>query len=447
MTVSMQRPATAGQARRVRAWSMLVLATAIITVDYMDRGVLAVGAPLIRQAFHIGPAEFGALLSVFAWPYALSLPFMGVAVDRWGSKVLLGVGGIIWSLTQLAKAAVTSVGQLFILRGLLGVAESPGYMAATRAVKFWYPNEAQNVPTGIFNSGASLGPLLAPLVLTPIMLAWGWRAMFLFVGIVGLGLAVAWLLWYRDPRPGVEVSTLEEYGLDASQAKGAVARPRLTIREWLGVFRHRSVAFLWLGAGLGALWGFAFTSWLPSYLEISRQVTVAETGVLASLPPAAGLLGALVGGFIPNLAQRVHPGLDRVAACKVGLVGGALVSALLIIPAVLTKNLYVAIALFGLSGFFGTINTTNIWTSIQAVSPHAMVGAVAGIVDFGAFLGAGFGPVVIGLLLAATGSFVVPMLFGVAIMLIGVASFLIGISGPVLDPRVSLNGTGEVSPA
>jgi sugar phosphate permease len=418
--------------RKTRGWVSVGILVVLLSLAYADRSALAVGATEIRTDFHLSDITYGAISSVFAWPYAVSLLVMGGFVDRYGSRKLLTFGTILFSLSQLAMGAVTGIWQFFVLRILLGVGESPGFTSAARATKTWFKDKEQGGPTGVWNSTSALGPALAPLLFTPLMLIFGWRGMFVTLGIIGLVISGVWFFYYRERNSVVKVKGA------AKETTTVVIKTGHTLNftEWGKIFRHRSPRFLAIGAFLGGYMGFTLITWLPQYFEVSRNVSVAETGVLASLPFFAGFIGALVGGRFPDFLMNRRQGLSRILACKIGLAGGALLSAILVVPAILSPNLAVSVIFLGLSQFFGTFSSSNAWNTIQAVSPTSRVGSVGGIWDFGGFLGSGVGPVVTGILLTASGGFILPLLVGALGVLGSSAAYWFGVKERVPDPEI-----------
>lgn len=414
--------------RRTRAWTSVAILVVLLTLAYADRSALAVGATEIRKDFNLSPITYGAISSVFAWPYAVSLLIMGGFVDRFGSRKLLSFGTALFSVAQLAMGAVTGIWQFFVLRILLGVGESPGFTSAARVTKTWFKDEEQGAPTGIWNSTSALGPALAPLLFTPLMLVVGWRGMFVTLGIIGVVISLVWFFYYREHTETVRVK-------GAANPVIVKTGHTLNLKEWGRIFRHRSPRFLAIGAFLGGYMGFTLISWLPQYFEVSRNVSVAETGLLASLPFFAGFFGAILGGRFPDfLMKRRH--YNRILACKVGLAGGAVLSAVLVVPAILSPNLTVSVLFLTLSGFFGPFSSSNAWNTIQAVSPASRVGSVGGIWDFGGFLGSGIGPVVTGVMLQVTGSFIPPLLLGALGVLGSAAAYWFGVRDRVPDPEI-----------
>lgn len=420
--------------RKVRAWFSIGILIVLLTLAYADRSALAVGATEIRTDFHLSPAAYGAISSVFAWPYAVSLLVVGGFVDRWGSRTLLSLGTLLFSVSQLCMGFVTGIWQFFVLRVLLGVGEAPGFTSAARATKMWFLPREQGLPTGMWNSASAIGPAVAPLLFTPLMLALGWRGMFVTLGVIGFVLAVAWFAYYRERVPVGTQGPGEAAGAEAPGRRAwGSDQHRLNLAEWGKIFRHPSARYLAVGSFLGGYMGFTLITWLPQYFETSRRVSVAETGVLASLPYFAGIFGAVLGGRFPDFFTR--RGLGRIVSCKIGLAGGALMSALVMIPAILSSNLVVATVFLTLSGFFGSFSSSNAWTTVAAVSPVTRVGSVGGIWDFGGFLGSALGPVVTGVLVQTTGSFVPPLLVGVVGVLGSSAAYWFGIKGAVPDPE------------
>ncbi len=261
---------TAEDNRLRRAWISVAIMTVILTLAYADRSALAVAAPEVRRDFGLSAVEFGALSSAFAWPYAISLLLVGGVIDRWGERRLFALGTVLFSVAQLANGIVSSLWQFFVFRVVLGVGEAPGFMAAARATKMWFKDEEQGLPTGIWNCSSSLGPALAPLLFTPLVLVLGWRGMFMTIGAVGLVFSAIWYWYYRE-------SPISHGSASPHDKSGGLIKNDITIRQWLGLFRHRSPLFLAIGAFFMGYLNFTLISWLPQYFELGRNISVAAT--------------------------------------------------------------------------------------------------------------------------------------------------------------------------
>ncbi len=167
-------------------WIAIGLATAAIALNYVDRSTLAVGNIKIREEFGISATAIGALQSAWSITYALCQMPIGYFLDRLGPRWLVGVALVLWSLAQAAGGFAVSYVQLLWARVALGAAECPAFPAAVRVTSDWFHVKDRGRPTGVYNSGGSIGPFIAPPLLTGLTLAFGWRVMFITMGIAGV---------------------------------------------------------------------------------------------------------------------------------------------------------------------------------------------------------------------------------------------------------------------
>src|SRR5271170_2585025 len=186
---------------RVRSIQRVALALLVVAgvVNYIDRATLAVANPLIREELGLSIADMGYLLSAFLWAYAFSQLPTGAMVDKMGPRILLAVGLSLWSLAQLLGGLVQTFGQFFGARLLLGIGEAPQFPTGARVVRDWFNPRDRGLATGIFNCASSLGTAIAVPLLTFLMLSFGWRVMFMVMGIAGLAMAAVWYVFYRNP--------------------------------------------------------------------------------------------------------------------------------------------------------------------------------------------------------------------------------------------------------
>src|ERR1700729_908422 len=184
--------------KSVQRVALAVLVVAGV-VNYIDRATLAVANPLIREELGLSIADMGYLLSAFLWAYAFAQLPTGAMVDRLGPRKLLTMGLSLWSLAQLLGGLVQGFGQFFGARLLLGLGEAPQFPTGARVVRDWFNQRDRGLATGIFNCASSLGTAIAVPLLTFLMLAFGWRTMFMIMGVAGLAMAAGWYFVYRNP--------------------------------------------------------------------------------------------------------------------------------------------------------------------------------------------------------------------------------------------------------
>src|SRR5262249_48225176 len=146
-------------------------------INYLDRSALSVANSIIRADMGLSASAMGLLLSAFSIAYAFSQLPVGVLLDRLGARLMLGAGLCAWSIAQLCGGLVASAQQFFVSRVFLGVGESPQYPAGAKVIGEWFSMKDRGAPTGIFVASSTIGPALAPPILTGLMLSLGWRNM------------------------------------------------------------------------------------------------------------------------------------------------------------------------------------------------------------------------------------------------------------------------------
>jgi MFS family permease len=408
-------------------WVAIILVTAAIALNYMDRSTLAIGNLKIRQEFGISATAIGALGSAWALTYGFAQLPSGFLLDRIGPKILVGLTMIVWSLFQAAGGLAVTYFQLMLSRIGLGATEAPCFPSATRAVSDWFDVKDRGTPSGVYTSGAYIGPTLAPPLLTGVMLAFDWRVMFIVMGLAGVAASGLWFWIYRDPRAQVLSAQDEEYLRANREAKASV-----TVREWTSLFRFKAMWALMLGAFCTGYITWMYQTWLPAYLEMQQHISIAKTGFLASVPLICAFFGALSGGWVSD--RLVKRGVDLIASRRLPLILGLLASAAFTGLAALTTNAGIAIACIAVSMFFMQFGITCKWILVTAVTPQAYCASAASNQNFAGFLGGTLSPILTGFIVDETGSFVLALGIGSAITLIGAAIFQFMMTS-VIDER------------
>jgi MFS family permease len=403
------------QLRRMQ-WIAIILVTAAIAMNYMDRSTLAIGNLKIREEFGINATAIGALGSAWALTYGIAQLPSGYLLDRIGPKVLVGAAMILWSLCQAAGGLATSYFQLMLSRIGLGATEAPCFPSATRSVSDWFDVKDRGTPSGVYTSGAYIGPTLAPPILTALMLAFNWRVMFIVMGLAGIVAAGLWFLIYRDPRAQVLEPQDEEYLRSNREASSAVS-----LRQWTSLFRFRAMWVLMLGAFCTGYITWMYQTWLPAYLEMQQHISIAKTGLLASVPLLCAFFGAIVGGWVSD--RLVKRGMELVASRRLPLILGLLGSAVFTGLAAMATSAGAAVTFIALSMFCMQFGITCKWILVTAVTPQAYCASAASNQNFAGFLGGTLSPILTGFIVDTTGSFVVALAIGAVITLIGAALF------------------------
>ena len=290
----MPKPMSASE--RVRKFQRRALTMLLISsmINYIDRATLAVGNPLIRHDLGLSIADMGYLLSAFLWAYAFAQLPAGGLVDRFRPRVLFAAGLSLWSLAQVAGGLVSGFGQFCFARLLLGIGESPLVATAVLAIRDWFNPQNRGLASGIWNSGGPLGSAIGVPLLTALMLAFGWRWMFIIMGLVGLVVAAIWFTFYRNPS---EVPFTNGEIAYFTEGDPAIQRSQVTYREWKMLFRFRTTWGMMIGFFGCNYMIWIYLTWLPGYFEIQRHMSVKYTGIAAAIPFACGIVGSIVGGY------------------------------------------------------------------------------------------------------------------------------------------------------
>lgn len=399
--------------RRIQR-SALILLVIAGTLNYVDRATLAVGGSLIRQELGLTIAEMGMLLSAFLWAYAFAQLPGGVLIDRFGPRRLLAGGLLVWSVAQAAGGLVGSFSQFVIARIFLGLGEAPMFASGARVVKDWYNVRHRGLPTGIYNCTSTLGPTIAPPLLTALMLAYGWRWMFIIVGVAGVAVAIAWYMIYRDPD---EADLTDEERATLAQGEEQQNTAPITFAEWRGLFGFRVTWGLILGffGIVYLLW--LFQAWLPGYLEMARGMSLQKTGWVAAIPYAFGVVGSIGTGFVADrlMGAGFSPINSRRVPVVIALVGMAVFTFL---AGVIPSNA-AAVACISVVMFCAGSSSAMGWALVSVCAPENNTGSLGSIMNFGGYLGGALAPLVTGFIVQATGDFVPALTVGA---LIGLAS-------------------------
>ena len=417
----------AGTLKRTQVTAVALLVAAGL-VNYLDRSTLSIANHAVRDELGLSASQMGLLLSAFSLPYAFAQLPVGVLLDRLGSRLMLGVGMLVWSAAQLAGGLVQTLNQFIFARMVLGVGEAPQFPAGAKVMSDWFPIAQRGRPTGIFVASTTLAPALAPPLLTALMLTLGWRGMFVVMGCIGILVAVAWYALYRDRRD-VELDAATVTELEAGgQQSGSRA---MTAAEWRSLFRYRTTWGMIFGF-MGVIYMvWLYLTWLPAYLEQERGLSLTSASWLMTIPYLVGTLGQLSSGFVADklLAGGMSPVNSRKWPICVGLIGAAAFT----VPAAFTPSVAMAIACISLAMYFVNLASGASWAMVSVAAPRHLVASLGSLQNFGGYFAGSFAPVVTGIVVDTTHSFVDALLISAAVALAGATAHFLLVRSPIPD--------------
>lgn len=414
---------TAASGMRPTRSRMTVLALICFAtmLNYADRAVLGVAAPAMTGELDISPAVMGLIFSAFSWTYAAAQIPGGVLLDRWGTRLTYTVSLILWSFFTLLHGFAYGVAGLIIFRLCLGIAEAPCFPTNSRVLSTWFPQQERARANGVYSVGQYFGlAFLSPLLFW-IVASWGWRALFFVFGGIGLIYGAIWYFAYRDPEESKSVNQAE---LDHIRAGGGLSHQGAAIRfSWTNVGRLLGKRQI-LGASIGQFCGNStlvfFLTWFPTYLATERHMDWLKSGVYAVLPYIAASVGVLLGGYISDTLIR-RTGSANIGR-KLPVVAGLLLASTIVLANYVESNAMV-IAIMSVA-FFGQGMVNLGWTLISDVAPKPLIGLTGGVFNLCANLAGIITPLVVGFIVAATGSFYFALAFIAVLALIGAGAYI-----------------------
>lgn len=399
---------------------MIALAFFATLINYLDRQALSVAAPILRAQFHLSNIDYSRILFAFMLAYTIMNGFSGLVIDRLGTRAGYALFVGWWSLCALMHAFARGALSLGIFRFLLGMGEAGNWPAAVKVVAEWFPAEERSFASGIFNSGSSVGAILAPPIIAVLLLRYGWRSAFVAVGCAGFAWLAAWMRLYRPP-----VRAAEELVLAPKMPLARLLRSRFV---WSFTLSKIFVEPAW----------YFYIFWFPEYLFHSRHFDMASIGRYAWIPFFVAGLGSVGGGLIAKILMK--RGMHATAARKTAVTLTALMMTMAI-PAVLVGGSALSIGFVSIAMAGYTACLATMMAMPADVFPADAVASVYGL----ASMGSGFGGMVFMLL---TGWLVERYSYVPAFVLFGLiplagSGILWTVMGP-LEPDVEFSQHAEI---
>ena len=414
--------ATAPAVGRFR-WRICGLLFFVTTLIYLDRQVLGVLAPELQRVIGWNEIQYGNIVTAFQAAYALGMLLAGRFIDGVGTRVGYAVAIALWTFATTGQSLARTVLAFAVARFVLGLAEAPNFPAAIKTVAEWFPKRERALATGIFNSGANIGAIVAPLTAPWIAIHLGWPWAFVFMAVIGVVWVALWLATYRRPEKHPQLTSAELRYIQSDPSEPAVAVP------WAKLLPHRQTwAFILSKFLTDPVWWF-FLYWLPKFLNARFGLTLAALGWPLVIVYTMSMGGSIAGGWLS--ASLLKRGRSLNAARKTAMLTCAL-TVLPIVFAATVHNFWVAVALVGLATASHQGWSANLFTLASDMFPKRAVASVVGLGGFGGALGGMLIATFTGFVLQITGSYL-PMfvIAGCAYLL---ALLVIQILAPRLEP-------------
>lgn len=373
-------------------WVVCALLFFATTINYIDRQVIGLLKPTLETAFRWTESDYSHIVAAFATCYALGYILFGGFIDRIGSKIGYTISIVVWSVAAIAHALVKTTLGFGIVRGALGLGEGGNFPAAVKATAEWFPKKERALATGIFNSGTSIGAVVAPIMVPWILGIYGWQAAFLITGAIGFIWLVLWLLFYEVPSLHKKVSYEE---LTYIQSDNEPEQNEAPVKWSTLLSEKQSWVFISAKALTDPVWWF-FLFWLPSYFSSVFHLDLKKPCLELVIIYAATTIGSIGGGYVSSaLIKRGWPVLK---ARKTTL----LIAAIAVLPILLVKyttHIWVAVAIIGWVTAAHQAWSSNVFTIVSDVVPKKAVSSVVGMGGMTGSLASALFPLLVGVLL------------------------------------------------
>lgn len=370
---------------------LLFLAT---TINYIDRQVIGLLKPTLEVEFNWTESDYANIVMAFAACYALGYVIFGKIIDKIGSKLGYAISIVVWSVAAMLHAAVKSTLGFGIVRGFLGLAEAGNFPAAVKAVAEWFPKKERALATGIFNSGTSIGAVVAPVMVPWILGMYGWQEAFLITGAIGFLWLILWWLFYEIPSRHKKI-TAQEFEYIHSDNEPESAEPGVSI-SWGRLLGLKQTWVFIIGKLLtDPVWWF-FLFWLPSYFSSTFHLDLKKPSLHLVVVYAATTVGSIAGGYLSS--YLIKHGWGVLKARKTAL----LVAAITVLPIMLARyatDIWVAVGIISLAAAAHQAWSSNIFTIVSDIVPKKAVSSVVGIGGMTGSIGATLFPLLVGFLL------------------------------------------------
>ena len=323
-------------------WWIAGILFASTVINYVDRQTLSVLAPYLKRQHHWSNSDYANIVIAFRIAYVSGQAIFGRLLDRIGTRRGLSFSVLWYSMVSIGTSAAQGFTSFLGFRFLLGFGEAANWPAATKAVSEWFPRKERALATAFFDSGSSLGGAIAPFIILPIYFRWGWRAAFVVPGLLGFMWLLGWRKLYYTPEnhPRITQSELEyiqadkiEPGEQAAQANRGWADLLRLPQTWGTIVARLFTDPVW----------FFITDWFPIYL-VAKGLELKNTLVVIWIPFIAADVGNFVGGFLSG--HLIKRGWSLGTARKALVIFGG-TGVMMLIPSILTRNLYLIAGLFG----------------------------------------------------------------------------------------------------
>jgi ACS family glucarate transporter-like MFS transporter len=433
-------------------WFLVFWLFILSAVSYLDRVNISIASGSIAEAYHLSDVQLGKVFSAMLVGYALFQTVGGRLADRFGPRRVL-TGGVIWwgiftALTALVPANIAGAVVVFVaVRFLLGAGEAVIYPSANQFIARWIPTSERGIANGWIFAGVGAGAGLTPLLITYVMVHYGWRSSFWVCSIIGFAVGAAWFVCARDtPAEHTGVTVSEMTFIRAGTAQTPLNADSKALIPWQCVVQSKEVWALTLSYFCYGYVAWIFFSWFYRYLAKVRGLDLKASAFYTMLPFLAMLVCCLLGGLTNDRLTKWRG--PRLGRCGLAAFAIAIAGVFIAFGAQVQSARLASVVLAGGAGAL-YLAQSSFW-SVTADIAGASSGSVSGFMNMGNQVGAALTASLTPWIASRFG-WTTSFLVAAALCLVGAASWLV--VNPtrqlalVTDPALRLQSSEAMSPA
>jgi ACS family hexuronate transporter-like MFS transporter len=357
-------------------WAICTLVFFATTVNYLDRQVISLLKPILEKEFDWSETDYSSIVIAFQIAYSIGYAGAGRIIDKIGTKLGYALSLGFWSLASVAHAFANTTFGFGIARAALGLSEGGNWPAGLKTVAEWFPKKERALATGIFNSGANIGAIVAPIVVPWIAVTRGWQAAFISTGAIGFTWLFFWFIIYELPSKHKRLLK-PEFDYIHSDQEEVVAEKEKSV-SWRKLLGYKQTWAFMIGKFLtDPIWWFLLF-WLPSFLQNEYGMTGTQVSMPLALIYTMSTFGSIAGGWFSGFL--IKKGWPIFKARKFSM----LIFAICILPVVAAQalgkiNPWMAIIVIGIATTCHQGWSANIWTIPSDMFPNKTVATIVGL--------------------------------------------------------------------
>jgi len=369
-------------------WTICALVFFATTINYLDRAVISLLKSDLEKEFSWTESDYSNIVIAFQLAYATGLLFAGRLIDKIGTRLGYAISIVAWSIAAIGHAFVKSTLGFGVARAFLGVTEAGNFPSAIKTVAEWFPKKERALATGIFNSGANIGAIAAPLTVPLIAAEMGWQWAFILTGAIGFIWLICWFAFYEIPSKQKRLSKTEYDYIhsDADEIKAVDEIAGTGKVSWFQLLGFKQTWAFVLGKFLtDPVWWF-YLFWLPAFLKAQYGLQGTAVSMPVALVYTMSTFGSIIGGWLP--LYFIKKGWAVFRARKTSM----FIYALFALPVVFAQllgslNMWLAVIIIGLAASGHQAWSANIFTTVSDMFPKKTVGSVTGMGGMAGALG------------------------------------------------------------